>query len=199
MRFVPGTARALAHTPVHSSLKRQHDSRLRQLDQFETSIKAAADVQRQWRQRVATKQGEVEAHKATAVELQKQIDSLRQRASIAGLEPGSLVEGRQAQSKVPQLERRLTATQAQLKSAEQKLDEARIKVANAEGAWQARLRELQERNRELEEKVKRERQGAKERVNELLGQVTDLKEQVTSQHRRGKQLDEVLREAKASS
>lgn len=85
------------------------------------------------------------------------------------------------------------------KSYKQKLDEAKVKVATAEGSWQARLRELESRNRQLEEKVKRERQGAKERVNELVSQISGLKEQVVAQQRRGKQLDEVLKEAKGKA
>ncbi|KAH9815255.1 hypothetical protein DFH28DRAFT_969151 [Melampsora americana] len=177
----------------YASLKRQHDSRMRQLDQFETTIKAATDTQRQWRARLTTKQGEVESARETASELQKQISSLKQRASLSGSSPGSITEHKQAVNRASQLEKRLLATQTQLKTAEEKLSEAKVKVATAEGSWQARLRELQERNRELEEKVKRERQGAKERMNELTTQVQNLKEQVDASDRRGKQLDSVIK------
>jgi hypothetical protein len=59
------------------------------------------------------------------------------------------------------------ATQTQLKSVEDKLEDARIKVSIAEVKWVARLRELEARLKANEEKVKRERQGAKERVVEL--------------------------------
>lgn len=177
----------------YASLKRQHDSRMRQLDQFETTIKAATDTQRQWRARLTTKQGEVESARETTSELQKQINSLKQRASLSGTSPGSITEHKQAVNRASQLEKRLLATQTQLKTAEEKLNEAKVKVATAEGSWQARLRELQERNRELEEKVKRERQGAKERMNELTTQVQNLKEQVDASDRRGKQLDSVIK------
>lgn len=183
---------------IYSALKRQHDSRMRQLDQFETTIKLATDTQRQWRARLTTKQGEVESARETASELQKQISSLKQRASIAGTTPGTITEHTKAVNRASHLEKRLVATQTQLKTAEEKLNEAKVKVAAAEGSWQARLRELQERNRELEEKVKRERQGAKERMNELMVQVTNLKEQVEASDRRGKQLDSVIKTQQAT-
>lgn len=46
-----------------SALKRQQESRLKQLDRFEASIKTATETQRQWRQRVNTKQSEVDSAK----------------------------------------------------------------------------------------------------------------------------------------
>lgn len=180
-------------------MKRQHDSRMRQLDQFETTIKAATDTQRQWRARLATKQGEVDSARETASELQKQINSLRHRASMTGSTPGSVTEHKQAVNRASQLDKRLIATQTQLKTAEEKLSEAKVKVAAAEGSWQARLRELQERNRELEEKVRRERQGAKERMNELVAQIAHLKEQVEGADRRGKQIDSVIKTQQAAT
>ncbi|KAG0151855.1 hypothetical protein CROQUDRAFT_401423 [Cronartium quercuum f. sp. fusiforme G11] len=172
---------------------------MRQLDQFETTIKAATDTQRQWRARLTTKQGEVESARETASELQKQISSLKQRASMIGSSPGSITEHKQAVNRASHLEKRLVATQAQLKTAEEKLAEAKTKVSAAEGSWQARLRELQERNRELEEKVRRERQGAKERMAELVGQISYLKEQVEGTDRRGKQLDSVIKATSGAS
>ncbi|KAI8452859.1 hypothetical protein BY996DRAFT_3019856 [Phakopsora pachyrhizi] len=180
------------------SLKRQHDSRMRQLDGFESTLKAASDTQKQWRARLTTKQGEVDAARETCGELQKQIESLRQRASIAGSSPGSITEQRQANNKVSQLEKRLHATQIQLKTTEEKFKEAKIKVSTVEASWQARLKELQERNRELEEKVKRERQGAKERKNELDSQVSQLREQIEASDKRGKQLELILKKNQES-
>ena len=49
-----------------SSVKRQHESRLRTLDRFEGMIKAAAATQQSWRGRVVLKQGEVDAAKVSA-------------------------------------------------------------------------------------------------------------------------------------
>lgn len=45
------------------SLKKQQETRLRQLDRVETSVKAATESQRQWRQRVIIKQTELDAAK----------------------------------------------------------------------------------------------------------------------------------------
>ncbi|PLW51862.1 hypothetical protein PCASD_00909 [Puccinia coronata f. sp. avenae] len=176
----------------YTSLKRQHDSRMRQLDQFETTIKAATDTQRQWRARLTTKQGEVDAARETCNELQKQISSLKTRASIAGSSPGSITEQRQALTKVGNLEKKLAATQNQLKLTEEKFNEAKVKVATVESSWQARLKELQDRNKELEEKVKREKRSAKERKTDLDNQVSELKEQITLSDQRAKKLEDLL-------
>ncbi|KAA1114519.1 hypothetical protein PGT21_011974 [Puccinia graminis f. sp. tritici] len=176
----------------YASLKRQHDTRMRQLDQFETTIKAATDTQRQWRARMTTKQGEVDAAKETCSELQKQISSLKTRASIAGTSPGSSTEHRQALAKVVHLEKKLAATQNQLKLTEEKFNEAKLKVASVEASWLARLKELQDRNKELEEKVKREKRSAKERKADLDLQVSGLKDQIASSDHRSKQLEDLL-------
>lgn len=56
-------AATTADSSVISSLKRQLDSRLKQLDRFESSIKSATDTQRQWRQRLGTKQSELDSAK----------------------------------------------------------------------------------------------------------------------------------------
>ncbi|KAA1074800.1 hypothetical protein PGT21_020881 [Puccinia graminis f. sp. tritici] len=176
----------------YTALKRQHDSRMRQLDQFETTMKAATDTQRQWRARLTTKQGEVEAARETCNELQKQISSLKTRASIAGTSPGSITEPRQASTKLANLEKKLAATQSQLKSTEEKFNEAKLKVSAVESSWQARLKELQDRNKELEEKVKREKKSAVERKSHLDHQLSDLKDQIVASDHRSKQLEELL-------
>jgi len=183
----------------YASLKRQHDSRMRQLDQFETTVKAATDTQRQWRARLTTKQGEVEAARETCQELQKQISSLKTRASIAGSSPGSITEQRQALTKVSTLEKKLAATQSQLKLTEEKFNEAKVKVATVESSWQARLKELQDRNKELEEKVKREKKSAKERKEDLDHQVSELKEQIALSDQRSKQLEDLLVSSKSQT
>lgn len=168
-----------------STLKRQQESRLRQLDRFEGALKTATETQRQWRQRVNVKQLELEAAKVrfphphpptassllpyqgTNAELQTQIASLRMRASTGPADPGTAAKLSVLSTRASTAERRLAATAAQLASAEEKLGEARTKVGVAEGKWEARLRELEARLRAAEEKVKRERQGAKERIGEL--------------------------------
>ena len=45
------------------SIKRQQDSKLKQMDRFETSVKTATDAQRQWKQRVLLKQSEIDSVK----------------------------------------------------------------------------------------------------------------------------------------
>ena len=48
---------------LDSSLKQQHDARMRQLDRLETAAKHTSDTQRAWRNRVVLKQNEVDAAK----------------------------------------------------------------------------------------------------------------------------------------
>lgn len=49
--------------PLIRSLKRQLESRLRQLDRFEVSVKTATESQKQWRTRIQVKQTEIDAAK----------------------------------------------------------------------------------------------------------------------------------------
>ncbi len=155
-------------------LKRQTDSRLRQLDKFEQQVKQATETQRQWRQRVNVKATELEDIKAENSQLLAQISQLKRSSTAGGGAPGSPVDGAKLTSlqvRATTAERRLAATQGQLNLAEEKLEDARRKVAVAEGKWEARYLEMQTRLRAAEEKTKRERQGAKERMNELSEQV----------------------------
>lgn len=46
-----------------SSLKKQQDSRMRQLDRLEAAVKNAVDSQKQWKQRVLLKHNEMESIK----------------------------------------------------------------------------------------------------------------------------------------
>ncbi|BGP20757.1 hypothetical protein JCM10213v2_008920 [Rhodosporidiobolus nylandii] len=191
-----------------SALKRQADARHSQLDRFEASLKAAVDVQKQWRERVRVKQTELEGAKAEVADLKSQLLSLRRSSTALSASPdltrspSSLAASESAlqqrlslaQSRVSTLERRLAATQAQLKDAEDKLGEQRAKIGTAEGKWEARFRELEQRVRQAEEKTKRERQGAKERVAELMGTIKNLETSLNSAKRRDQQLDDVLRQ-----
>ncbi|GAA5873076.1 hypothetical protein JCM1840_007316 [Sporobolomyces johnsonii] len=190
------------------SLKKQQERRNKQIDGFEASIRTASETQRQWRVRVHQKQVELDAAKGTVSELQSQLQQLR-RSSSATSSPNlsrspnpaaeAALQSRLsvAQSRAQTLERRLAATQAQLKDAEDKLGEQRMKIGVAEGKWEARFRELEGRCRAAEEKVKRERQGAKERVGELMGTIKTLEGQVSGARRRDQQLDEVIKQQKA--
>ncbi|KAK4701233.1 MFS transporter, PHS family, inorganic phosphate transporter, partial [Phenoliferia sp. Uapishka_3] len=180
-----------------NTLKRQQESRLRQLDRFEGALKTATETQRQWRQRVNVKQLELEAAKGTNSELQAQIASLRQRGSSQGSpDAGTSAKLVALSSRASTAERRLAATAAQLADAEEKLAEGRAKVSVAETKWEARMREYEQRQRASDEKTKRERQGAKERVIELTEQIKNLENQVSGARRRDHQLDDVIQKHK---
>ncbi|SCZ97806.1 BZ3501_MvSof-1269-A2-R1_Chr7-2g09322 [Microbotryum saponariae] len=177
-----------------AALKRQHDSRLKQLDRFEAAIKTATETQRQWRHRVHTKQAEVDAARTEVQNLQTQLSALRSSASSSPSSPAMSNELSTLTRRATTAERRLAATQTQLRNAEDKLGDAREKVAVAEGKWEARLREMEARLRAAEEKVKRERQGAKERVAELTRTIQELQTQVARAGQRAQLLDGVLDE-----
>lgn len=156
---------------------------------------------------------------STNQELTTQIDSLRQRASTAGVDAGSSAKLSVLHHRATASERQLVATKEQLEKAEKLLGEARTKVGIAEGKWEARLKELEQRLKLAEEKLKRERQGAKERVAELQATVKsvifsfplegvtvlmvvmdnrNLEGQVAGARRRDVQLGDVLAETEAN-
>lgn len=149
----------------YTALKRQQDSRFRQIDRFEASIKQAADKQSQWRQRLVSKQSELDSVKATNAELLSQISSLKTRTSLST--PGDNSKLTTLTTRANTAERRLATAMAQASQAEERLAEAKVKYGEGEGKWAARIKELELRCKAAEERVKRERQGAKERVAEL--------------------------------
>lgn len=134
---------------------------------METTVKAATDSQKQWKQRVLLKQSEIDAVKATNSELNQQVSSLKARVNTSDMSPGSTHKIQTLSARASNAEKRLKATQDQLALVEQKFSEAKNKTGDAEEQWEARLRELMVKLREAQEKNKRERQGAKERVREL--------------------------------
>jgi uncharacterized protein (DUF342 family) len=134
---------------------------------METSIKAATDGQKQWKQRVLLKQNEVDSVKATNSELNQQLSSLKTRVNTSDMSPGTTHKISTLSARASNAEKRLKATQDQLALVEDKFSEAKAKTGDAEEQWEARLRELMVKLREAQEKNKRERQGAKERVREL--------------------------------
>ncbi|SPO25880.1 related to Myosin heavy chain [Ustilago trichophora] len=149
----------------YNALKRQQDSRFRQIDRFEASIKVATDKQGQWRQRLVSKQSELDAVKATNAELLQQISSLKTRTSLST--PGENNKLTLLTTRANTAERRLATALTQASQAEDRLAEAKVKYGEGEGKWAARIKELELRCKAAEERVKRERQGAKERVAEL--------------------------------
>ncbi|GAA6063821.1 hypothetical protein JCM10212_002578 [Sporobolomyces blumeae] len=186
-----------------SSLKKQQESRLKQIDRFEASIRTATENQKQWRAKVHERTLELKEAQDTVADLQEQLLQLRRSSGVPGSpaiprSPNPAAEAAlqarlaSAQSRAASLDRRLTATQAQLKDAEDKLGEMRLKIGSAEGKWEARFRELEARCRAAEEKVKRERQGAKERVSELQTHIRPVP--VTRRQERVDELDRVLKQ-----
>ncbi|KAI9602205.1 hypothetical protein KEM48_000774 [Puccinia striiformis f. sp. tritici PST-130] len=136
----------------YTSLKRQHDSRMRQLDQFETTIKAATDTQRQWRARLTTKQGEVEAARETCNELQKQISSLKTRASIAGTSPVkvSTVES-SWQARLKELQDRNKELEEKVKREKKSAKERKIDLDNQVTNLKDQIIASDHRSKQLEE------------------------------------------------
>ncbi|KAJ2911777.1 hypothetical protein MD484_g8639, partial [Candolleomyces efflorescens] len=148
-------------------LKRQLESRWRQLDKFEASLKQLGDVKRDWRRKLREKEGEVEGLKATNTDISSQLSILKRNpaTSQASLEIKSL------QTRALNAERRYNNAQNQLIAAEERNAQIKEKTASADEKWEARVREYEARIKASEERVKRERQGAKERVQELEGAV----------------------------
>lgn len=153
------------HAHARRGMKRQQDARFRQIDRFEVAIKNATDKQSQWRTRVMTKQGELEAAKSTNAELLQQISSLKTRSQLSS--PSNNAKIASLTTRANNAERRLSAAQSQASQLEERLIEAKSKYGDGEGKWTARIKELESRLKAAEERVKRERQGAKERVSEL--------------------------------
>lgn len=174
-------------TDSFNTLKRQQESRFRQIDRLETSLKSAADKQHQWRSRVVAKQAELDAAKGTVSELQSQISSLKTRSSLASPADNSKLTS--LTSRANAAEKRLSIAQNQASAAEERLTEAKTKYNEGESKWLARIKELEARCKAAEEKVKRERQGAKERVAEQQEMRRKLEAEVAAAQRRLKTVD----------
>ena len=149
------------------TLRKQYDTRLKQLDALEHALRQAAETQRQWRQRMHLKQSELDSAKTTSAELQTQIESLRTRTSSNPAEPGSSTALTNALHRASTAERRLARAESELAEARKRLDDGNAKVGKSTASWEARVKELEHRCRVAEERLKQERQGAKERVAEL--------------------------------
>ena len=80
--------------------------------------------------------------------------------SIGDSEPGSASKLQNLYARASNAERRLASTQAQLADAEDKLEEGRRKLGNAENIWRARLEELNSRLRAAQERNKVERRSS---------------------------------------
>lgn len=172
-----------------TNMKRQQESRFRQLDRLEGALKSASDKQGAWRSRVVAKQSELDSAKGTISELQSQISSLKTRTSLAS--PADNNKLSHLTSRANAAEKKLTLAQSQASVAEDRLAEARSKYNDGETKWLARIKELEARCKAAEEKVKRERQGAKERVSEQQETRRMLESQLEDAQRRLKSVDEI--------
>ncbi|KIP04593.1 hypothetical protein PHLGIDRAFT_75685 [Phlebiopsis gigantea 11061_1 CR5-6] len=169
-----------------TDMRKQIDSRWRQLDKFEASLKTLADAKSLWRKKLSAKEGEVEALKTTNNELQSVISSSRK----AG--PGDSMEIRALSSRANNAEKRVINLQNQLLAAEEKVTTMNQKTTVADNKWESRVKEYEGRLRQAEEKIKRERQGGKERALELETQVRNYQRQVELAQKRIQQLNEII-------
>ena len=201
-----------AMTDSVSNLKRQQESRFKQIDRLEGQLKGAQDKQSAWRSRLVTKQryvgsrrgdggeakltyalfvhrSELDATKNTVSELQSQISSLKTRSSLSTSSENTKLTT--LNSRAQNAEKRLSQAQQIASTAEDRLAEAKAKYAAGETKWLARIKELEARCRAAEEKVKRERQGAKERVAEQQEQRRKLEKDVEDAKRRLRTVDQL--------
>ncbi|KAG0004343.1 hypothetical protein BGZ79_009575 [Entomortierella chlamydospora] len=152
-------------------LKKQLDIKLKQLDGFEASVRAAADRQRKWREQVVRSRAENEELLAKQQQLNKVIADLKARTGSS---------------------ERVQDYEARCKHVERKLQIEKTRAMDAEERWNARLRELEKRTKDAEERVKRERQGAKEKVAGLLDQNNTAQKAIENLQRKNDQLQELV-------
>lgn len=166
------------YTEKLADMKKQLDTRWKQIDKFETSVKAYAEAKTGWRRKFSAKEGELEAIKvrvyikailasnsffcqATNADMAAQLASQKRPGQ------GDSMEIRALSARAANAERRLINAQNQLVSAEEKMAAMNQKNMSADTKWEARVKEYESRLKAAEERVKRERQGSKERVGEL--------------------------------
>ncbi|TDL18934.1 hypothetical protein BD410DRAFT_792731 [Rickenella mellea] len=174
-------------------LRKQLDSRWKQIDKFESSVKAMTETKLGWKRKFSSKEGELEALKTTNAELCAQLSNLKRPAQNESLEVKAL------QARAANAERRLTNAQNQLLATEEKMASMNQKTTAADNKWEARVKEYETRLKAAEERVKRERQGAKERVAELENTVKSLHRQIDLAKKRNEQLTDVVENNKIST
>ncbi|KAF9236200.1 hypothetical protein BU15DRAFT_64182 [Melanogaster broomeanus] len=176
-----------------TDMRKQLDTRWKQIDKFETSVKAYGDAKATWRRKYISKDDELEALKATNAELAQQLTVARRPAQ------GDSQEVRTLLSRAVNAEKRLVVANNQLLQHEEKISSLNQKTSTADTKWEARVKEYEARLKAAEEKYKRERQGSKERVLELENQIRSLERQHEIAQKRNAQLATVAETAKTSS
>ncbi|TCD62514.1 hypothetical protein EIP91_006788 [Steccherinum ochraceum] len=169
-----------------NDLRKQLENRWKQIDKFETSLKAIAEAKASWKKKLSIKEGEVDALKATNGELQAAISSSRKPGQADSMEVRALT------ARAVNAERRVQNLQNQLLASEEKVTTINQKTTVADSKWEARVKEYETRLRLAEEKVKRERQGGKERAVELETQTKSYQRQIDLAQKRIQQLNDII-------
>ncbi|KAH8100387.1 hypothetical protein BXZ70DRAFT_188060 [Cristinia sonorae] len=169
-----------------NDLKKQLETRWKQIDKFEASIKTIAEAKASWKKKLSIKEGEVEALKTTNSELQAAITSSRKPGQAESMEVRALT------ARAMNAERRVQNLQNQLLASEEKVTTINQKTTIADTKWEARVKEYETRLKLAEEKVKRERQGGKERALELETQAKSYQRQIEIAQKRIQQLNEII-------
>ncbi|KAG6901196.1 hypothetical protein C0995_015479 [Termitomyces sp. Mi166 len=176
-----------------SDLRKQLEHRWKQIDKFEASVKTYAEAKSMWRRKLASKEGELEAIKATNTEMALQLVSFKRPGQTT-----DAMEVRSLSARAANAERRLNNAQNQLLATEEKVATMNQRSAAADAKWEARVKEYEARLKAAEERVKRERQGSKERVTELENSLKSIQRQLDIALKRNQQLAEVIESNKVS-
>ncbi|KAF4604411.1 hypothetical protein EYR40_001591 [Pleurotus pulmonarius] len=174
-----------------ADMRKQLDHRWKQIDKFEEAVKGYADAKATWRRKYSSKEGELEAIKATNADLTTQLAAMKKPGQSDAMEVRAL------SARATNAERRLINAQNLLAASEEKVAEMNQRNASADSKWEARVKEYEARLKAAEEKYKRERQGAKERVNELENNMKNIREQLELAQKRNRQLNDVVQTARA--
>ena len=180
-----------------ANLKKQVDSRWKQLERLEVSIKSASDLHKQWRLRANEKTRELDELKQSYNEIMIQLSNAKSKSLSPSIDSNTEVKSLTARANTA--ERRLNITQNQLNQAEEKLIEARNKIIESDNKWANRAKEFEARMKAAEEKVKRERQGAKDRVYDLEKNIDNLNKQIDGANKRNTTLQTLVRSSSQHS
>ncbi|PSR73176.1 hypothetical protein PHLCEN_2v10953 [Hermanssonia centrifuga] len=176
-----------------NDMRKQLDTRWRQIDKFEASVKILAEAKATWRKKLASKEGELEALKATNTELQAAITSTRKPGTVDSMELRSQT------ARANTAERRASNLHNLLLASEEKLTAMNQKTTVADNKWEIRVKEYETRLKQAEEKLKREKQGGRERAVELETEIKKYRKQVELAQKRIDQLNEIMESAGLSN
>ncbi|TFK68439.1 hypothetical protein BDN72DRAFT_841829 [Pluteus cervinus] len=173
-------------TEKMGEMRKQLDTRWKQIDRFEANVKTYADTKVTWKKKLMAKEGELEALKTTNSELSAHLSSMRRPG------PSDSMEVRSLSARAVNAERRLQNAQNQLVATEEKIAAMNKKSLDADNKWDARVKEYESMLKKAEERYKRERQGGKETVKELENNLRSLQKQLEVAQKRNQQLGEIV-------